>query len=494
MVPQVLDRYRPEPTEGGLVSAVKDVLLGRLPAAAPGGRDPCPPLLKVAITRELLHASLREAVGPVFAPTSETVLKRVISTWWEQGLQEALELAASLEGEAPALGWLARGLLKVGRAVSRVRGALHPHLLVAGEGLAATVSETRDWVCGPVRGLAWHPHCTKLAVATVDDAVRIYSSDLSFVPVLKLRTQRSVSCMQWRPFSASELAVGCERGVYVWSLDPTSVATRPSASCATFLRHPDSCPVTGLAWSPQGDVLLTCSPASTTMFAWDVERRQFSAVRRRVGGGGVCLVSWSPDSCRVFSASTSVVFRVWETALWTDEVWKAVSGRVRSACWSPCGSVLLFATSDDPKIFSLTYGAAAGCGEEARSATSVLPVIDLTLAETEQGVRVGGIVSSMQWDARGHFLAVLFLDSPLIAVFSTCVLPTRLHVSPCCLINGIRGEIPNVMSFQKNFEEGSLLTVAWSSGRVQQFPFLYVNYPANTSGHYQMPGAASPCD
>ena len=48
-------------------------------------------------------------------------------------------------------------------------------------------------------------------------------------PVLKYKQQRGVSCMQWRPFLASELAVGCSTGLLIWNVDPCSVVARPSA-------------------------------------------------------------------------------------------------------------------------------------------------------------------------------------------------------------------------------------------------------------------------
>ena len=35
--------------------------------------------------------------------------------------------------------------------------------------------------------------------------------------------------MQWRPFLASELAVGCSTGLLIWNVDPCSVVARPSA-------------------------------------------------------------------------------------------------------------------------------------------------------------------------------------------------------------------------------------------------------------------------
>lgn len=111
-----------------------------------------------------------------------------------------------------------------------------------------------------------------------------------------------------RPLSSSELAVGCDGGVLVWSVDPSSVATRPYGSYAATLQRPHHSPVTSIAWSSLGDILLTASAADTAMYVWDVEMENFVALRR-VRGGGISLVTWSPDGSKVFAATTGIIFR-----------------------------------------------------------------------------------------------------------------------------------------------------------------------------------------
>lgn len=177
-----------------------------------------------------------------------------------------------------------------------------------GERLISAVSQTRDWSLSPIRAMEWHPHTTKLAVATWDDSVRIYSSDTQLIPILKCKNQSSVSCLAWRPFSASELAVGCEEGVIVWVIDPNSVVTRPSMSCGQVLKQPGHSPVTSVEWSPKGDLLLTASVVDTSMYLWDVSMEKYVALKR-FGGGGVSFVTWSPDSSKVFTATGRLTFR-----------------------------------------------------------------------------------------------------------------------------------------------------------------------------------------
>lgn len=69
--------------------------------------------------------------------------------------------------------------------------------------------------------MAWHCHLFKLAVAGVDDVVRIYTTrtDASTPPVLKSQKQTQITCMAWRPLCSFELVVGCRQGLCFWVID-----------------------------------------------------------------------------------------------------------------------------------------------------------------------------------------------------------------------------------------------------------------------------------
>ena len=142
---------------------------------------------------------------------------------------------------------------------------------MSAEELTEKFHPTRDWCNSSVRCLAWHPHTNKVAVVMRDDGVHVYSAPSKepyfdrtappFVPVLKYKTlftaysnseswgsqpaffnhprykqQRGVTTLAWRPFYASELAVGCSSGVLVWTIDPTSTVARPSAGSVSLLQ------------------------------------------------------------------------------------------------------------------------------------------------------------------------------------------------------------------------------------------------------------------
>ena len=55
--------------------------------------------------------------------------------------------------------------------------------------------------------------------------------------------------LSFRPMCSAQLAVGCASGVAVWTVDPASLGTRPSASCLTHLPHATS--VNTISWHPQ---------------------------------------------------------------------------------------------------------------------------------------------------------------------------------------------------------------------------------------------------
>ncbi|XP_054267179.1 aladin-like [Macrosteles quadrilineatus] len=505
----------------------------------------------IVITNEMLHPSMSKEDGSkVFLPVSQTLWKKLQHTWYEKGFVPMLEVAAHPRENQGfiVLEFVAKQMLAAIRFASTLHNVVPGYKKKVKEDLM--VSQNPVYSSSNIRCLAWHPHCTRLAVAASDDSIRVYLDNSQLTPLLKCRGQRFVSCLVWRPLCGSELAVGCEVGVLVWHVDPNSVITRPSASNTQLLTRRGHTHVSDLAWSPQGDLLVSGSARDQTMYVWAVgldnavplkrvggggislvswspdSLKLFAATTnmvlcfrgtcygsardqtmyvwavgldnavplKRVGGGGISLVSWSPDSLKLFAATTNMVFRVWETCQWNADRWALTVGRVVSAVWSPCSSLVLFAVSLEPVIYSLMCSQTAGVfqEEDRRAAT---PLIDLTPVELDNGERVGGEVSSLAWDKKGRYLAVTFKQCDIIAVFMTSLGHT-LHVSPCCFIKGVANESPAVISFQNNFNDGANLTIGWSSGRVQYFPIIYSELESHDRSYgnitnYDLPNVSS---
>lgn len=173
----------------------------------------------------------------MYLEVEDNLLKRLTSIWCKQGFVEALKVAAEPQNgiDNKLLMCTASYILRVATILTKIRHVFQPHLKDLGPKLTTRYSHTRDWTNSPVRYLAWHPHTSKIAVATADDNVRIYSSDSNLVPLLKCSSQKGVSMIAWRPYSVSEIAIGCEAGIIVWTVDPNSTFTKPSISNATIL-------------------------------------------------------------------------------------------------------------------------------------------------------------------------------------------------------------------------------------------------------------------
>ncbi|XP_026285051.1 aladin [Frankliniella occidentalis] len=445
----------------------------------------------ISLSHDAVHMAAGEDARHVFLHVEEKLLKRIMSTWYEQGAIEALQLASSPSDQSSAiLQWSARLALKTMHVMSLAVNTIFPTFGERGQHTNSTGSQAQSLHRNPVRFVVWHPHCTKIAVAVSDDSVRVYAAATpGFVPTLRSKLQRSVTCLAWRPHSASELAVGCHAGVLVWQVDPKSVVTRPSITCATVLKRPGHSPITSIQWNSTGTLLVSAASSDSSMYIWDVDLQE-SVPLRRVGGGGVNLLSWSPDVHKLLAATTSVTFRVWNTSNWVPERWRVLSGYVRSACWSPCSTILLFTTSEESVVYALQFK--PNCAQLDTMFYSDTPVseqgarvvINLEPEEVGNGLRIGGPVMSMVWDKLGRHLALIFENSSLVAVYRTDLMP-HLLITPCCLVKGASGEQPTAIAFQSNFDAGACLTIAWSTGRIQYFPMVYqeLKNPSQSIGH-----------
>ena len=147
-------------------------------------------------------------------------------------------------------------------------------------------------------------------------------------------------------------------------------------------------PATSVCWSPDGKLVAACSPSDTRLHIWSPASQVFKqstaqtsmhlivfqvcAVVHRRGGGGVTLASWSPNAKCLFTATPSSVFRVWETKVcnlcatckckmnlilqgWTCDRWSVGAGRVAAAAWAPDSLQLVFATTDEPVLYCLSF-------------------------------------------------------------------------------------------------------------------------------------------
>lgn len=101
--------------------------------------------------------------------------------------------------------------------------------------------------------MAWHPYCLRLAIATRDDRIRIFSQGVPApaltVPVLRHSAQKSICCLSWRPNAGRELAAACYYGILVWTIELGAASNL--LSHAILLKQRNHVPVTSVTWHPQ---------------------------------------------------------------------------------------------------------------------------------------------------------------------------------------------------------------------------------------------------
>ncbi|XP_076270083.1 aladin-like [Rhynchophorus ferrugineus] len=441
---------------------------------------------KIHLTRDQLHATTSGDEGrSLFLPVNVSFLKQLTQVYYEQGFIEALYLIKSHNKFIVSQG--AGVLLNIFKYVQKVRLILNPNIRYSGPTLIHKLGQTRNWQSSTIRYISWHPYCTKIAVVTCDDSVRIFSSDSTYTPLLRCKQQRHITCVAWRPLSNTEIAVAHENGIILWNIDPNSLVSRPSVSNAIILHRLEHRPVMSIAWSPKGDKLVSVAACDNTILVWDPELNRTSSLKRP-GGFGQVLVKWSPTGEKLFTCSDGLVFRVWDYRNWECERWTVLSGRVQTACWSNCGTTLLFATSTEPIIYGvIVKNDLVFATDTESSSNQALPMFDVSKIDCG-GAMIGGLIQTMETDPKGKHLAVIYQDTNAITVFSIVRQP-GLKLIPSALITGLEEERPSTVSFQQNFEAGACLSIGWSSGRIQYYPIIYTdlatsvyeNPPANVS-------------
>ena len=230
-------------------------------------------------------------------------------------------------------------------------------------------------------------------------------------------------------------------------------------------------PVTSLTWNHNGTLLATASTNDTDVLMWDVDQNRNTPLKRI--GFPCALLKWSPSSQRLCATTVGNVFRVWETNTWAPERWTIPNGAVQSAAWSPCSSYLLFVTTEESLLYSLRFVEEQLLGSDSNP-KQALPVADLSSMSID-GVEVGGQPQNICWSPNGKYVAIAFKDSSSIAVFATSINRHLLNISPSFFLNGHTvDEYPSFICFQPTYRKSSdtVLTIGWSTGRVQYFPFI----------------------
>lgn len=402
-------------------------------------------------------------------PVAESTLKKFTRVFFEEGFEESLKVLE--HSTSTVMSSISKGFLVFLSLGQRVNLLINPHLKGTGlESYEKHFSQTRQWKNAIIRCISWNPLCFKLAVAAVDDSIRIYTNEeQSIVLLLKNGLQKSITSMAWRPYSPSQLAVGCQNGFLIWTLDPTSCITRPLSQAAHF-KQGNHFPVTSVVWNLNGTLLATASIKDSAILIWNVDKNTCVPLRRTSPPS--LNLQWSLNGAYLFASSVGNVFRVWNCETWKSDRWTTASGHVQSFQWSPCARFLLFVDSDSPILYSLGFADELLFNEDRKPLTpqQALPVADLSKISIEN-TDIGGVAQQLEWN--GRYLAITFKDTNSVAIFQTTVRKHQLNIVPWCLIPGSGVEYPSYIAFQpayKQTKEENIITIGWSAGRVQFFP------------------------
>ncbi|XP_030379155.1 aladin [Scaptodrosophila lebanonensis] len=407
-------------------------------------------------------------------PVHETVLKRITRTFFENGFWDALAEARneSTRQEAPWIGKTFNYVAELLGIYSKLKLRLFPHTQALSDQRIAQYVETRDWLDSCIRCIAWHCHVLKLAVAGGDDVVRIYNKNSHDGPslVIKRSIHAQITCMSWRPLCASELVIGCRAGLCFWIIDSNFHLTRPSTPNLT-LQHPSKLPITSMQWNKNGSLLATASIGDSSILIWQPEMGIVQPLKHLGPPGS--LLKWSPSNEYLFAGTVGRIFWVWHCdPTWTSERWKCNGGTVQTATWSPCGRFLLFVTTAEPILYSLQFiqQHLHQCDNE------VMAIADLSACPLNGNNQtlIGGNAQQLVWDPHGQFLVVTFKATNYIAVFRTAINKFDMHLSTAFYLAGeTQTEHPSYVCFKPLHKDNdrSMLTIAWSSGRIQYYAF-----------------------
>ncbi|KAI1309730.1 hypothetical protein EDD11_003982 [Mortierella claussenii] len=237
-------------------------------------------------------------------------------------------------------------------------------------------------------------------------------------------------------------------------------------------------------------------------------------------GPTVCSMTWSPCGKYLLVAYSSEVARIYETATWEYVEMKDLKGAIQSACWTPDGYNLIYSLQGDDLLRAIHFERRAG------DLTWIpLNYVKMSLRHSDielykSGVRnddndgghlgmrehfrkkLGGrsleeltefgAIEELALDPNGERLIVRFEKIDLLGV--VIVRPTGTMLSdldifmPTGFIEGLgwsgqetddgetskREPYALTMAFTRHFHGGSMLSVAWESGRINFMPFYYL--------------------
>uniref|UniRef100_A0A061QSC2 Aladin n=2 Tax=Tetraselmis sp. GSL018 TaxID=582737 RepID=A0A061QSC2_9CHLO len=355
----------------------------------------------------------------------------------------------------------------------------------------------------PLPPFSWHPRNEVLAAVDAADRVQIYdvsegsAGDAPPQPDLVLyhEFQRQVGAVAWRPPHGCTIAVGCLRGVCLWTIgggpagfqgvhSEQPSGTGSGSAWMTFLKGEGTGPVDALSWSPCGRLLASSSSITGGIDVWHAALGTGTHIRTMLPG--ISLLRWSPCGAYLISGGPCEQFLIWETQTWRSSPWRCEgSGMLVEAAWQPDGRAVALAFERSSQVMMLHL-----TSPQPSLSAQILPVDlpELRACSDPEGVRV----RCMAWDPKGGRLAVGLAGShpaagqiALFATASRSIVSARFigYARPRCLEPrpganssdaAAAAEGDGVgLAFKDGFKSGSLLAVRRGKAQISILPMYF---------------------
>lgn len=181
-----------------------------------------------------------------------------------------------------------------------------------------------------VRGMAWAPDGTSLAVASYDAAVRVWHWESGHLTSTFIDHRNQVYGVDWHPDGSKIASSDVSGRIFVW--EPGTGQTKYEITGHSVL-------VPRIAWSPDGLRLASVSLGGA-MSVWESNNGRF-LYGKRGQQKELHDVAWSPDGKWIATGgATQVITLHSETDGQVGAVLSGHTGCVRSIAWSPDGAMI----------------------------------------------------------------------------------------------------------------------------------------------------------
>jgi WD40 repeat protein len=191
-----------------------------------------------------------------------------------------------------------------------------------------------------VYSVSFSPDGKKLASGSRDETIRIWSIDGSELQTLKGHSQ-SVNSVVFSPNGKQLATASNDSTVKIWSVDGKELQTLKGHSASIY----------GITFSPDGQKLASASNDKTVKI-WSIDGKELQTLKGHTYW--VNSVAFSPDGKQLASASWDSTVKIWNVDGKELQTLKGHTNVVRSVTFSPEGKQIVTASYDGTvKIWSI---------------------------------------------------------------------------------------------------------------------------------------------